>query len=73
MGSKGVEKEEIKCDGNEMFEELVTRIDWISDEEISGRVGLQNKLPGRVENCGLRWFVHVERMDDEIMTKRGLH
>ena len=31
---------------------------------------VQNKLSGRVENCVLRWFGHVERMDDERMAKR---
>ena len=31
---------------------------------------MQNKLSGRVEKCVLRWFGHVERMDDERMPKR---
>ena len=48
----------------------VTRIDRISNEEIRRRVRVQNKLSGRVENYVLRWFVHVERMDDEKMAKR---
>ena len=31
---------------------------------------MQNKLSGRVENCVLRWFGHVERMNDERMANR---
>ena len=31
---------------------------------------VQNKLSGRVENCVLRWFGHVERMDNERMPER---
>ena len=42
-----------------------TRMDKISNEEIRRRVRVQNKLSGRVENCVLRWFEHVERMDNE--------
>ena len=33
-------------------------------------VGVQNKLSGRVENCALKWFGHVDRMDDERMADR---
>ena len=48
----------------------VTRIHRNSNEEIRRRVGMQNKVLGRVENCVLRWFGYVERMDDERMKKR---
>ena len=48
----------------------VTRVYRISNEEIMRRVGLQNKLAGRVKKCVLKWFDHVERMDDERMAKR---
>ena len=43
------------------------RIYRISNEEIR-RVGMgvQNKLSGRVENCVLRWFGHVERMPERL-------
>ena len=33
-------------------------------------VGVMRDLAGRAENCVLRWFGHVERMDGERMAKR---
>ena len=47
----------------------VTIRDRIRNEEIRRRVGVQNDLSGRVERCVLRWFGHVERMDDERLAK----
>ena len=48
----------------------LTRLDRIRNEEIIRRMGVQNKLSGRVENFVLRWFGHVEIIDDERMAKR---
>ena len=36
----------------------------IRKEEIKRRLGVQNKLTGRVDKCVMRWFGHVEGMDD---------
>ena len=47
----------------------VTWKDEIRNEEIRRRVGVQNKLSGRVETYVLRCFGHLERMDDKIMAK----
>ena len=33
-------------------------------------MGVQYKLSGRLENCVLRYFGHVERMDDERMANK---
>ena len=48
----------------------VTVRDRIRNEEIRRRVGVQINMSGRVERCVLRWFGHVERMNDERMAKR---
>ena len=48
----------------------VTIRDRIRNEEIRRRVGVQINMAGRVERCVLRWFGHVERMNDERMAKR---
>ena len=34
-------------------------------DRIRGEVGVMRDLAGRVKNCVLRWFGHVERMDGE--------
>ena len=43
----------------------VTRMDRIRNDEIRRGVGVQNRLLCTVENCVLRCFGHVERMDDK--------
>ena len=43
----------------------VTVTDMIKNEEIRRRVKVQVDLSGRVERCVLRWFGHIERMNDE--------
>ena len=39
-------------------------------DRIRGEVGGMSDMAGRVGNCVLRWFGHVERMDGERMAKR---
>ena len=46
----------------------VTIMDRIRNDVIRGEVG--GMRAGRVENCVLRWFSHVERMYGERMSKR---
>ena len=45
-------------------------MDRIRNERIRREVGMMRDLAGRVENCVLRWFGHLERMDGERMAKR---
>ena len=49
----------------------VTIRDRIRNEEIRRRVDVQNDLSGRVGRCVLRWFGHVERMNEERVAKRA--
>ena len=53
-----------------MYAKYVTVKDRIRNEEIRRRVEVQVDLPGRAEKCTLRWFGHVERMNDERSAKR---
>ena len=49
--------------------------EWIelrSNEEVRRRVGIERKLASRADQRVLRWFMHVERMDEYRMARRVL-
>ena len=48
----------------------VTRMDRVRNEVVRERVGVPEKLSGRVDRKVLKWFGHVEQMGSERMTKR---
>ena len=48
----------------------VTRWDRVRNEEIRRSVGVEASLSDRVDRCVLRWFGHVERMDETRMVKK---
>ena len=48
----------------------VTRWDRLRNEEVRRRTGVLLELSNRAEQKGLRWFGHVERMDEDRMVKR---
>ena len=48
----------------------VTRWDRLRNEEIRRRTGVLLELSKRAEQKGLRWFGHVERMDEGRTVKR---
>ena len=48
----------------------VTRWDRLRNEEIRRRSGVLLELSNRAEQKGLRWFGHVERMEEGRMVKR---
>ena len=48
----------------------VTRRDRIRNEEVRRRTGVTRELAGRADQCVLRWFGHMERMDDDRLVKR---
>lgn len=51
----------------------VTRMDRIRNEDIRERVGIRSELAGRADQCALRWFGHMERMDEGRMTKQVMN
>ena len=42
----------------------------VRNEEVRRRVQVERQLPGRVDQCVLRWFGNVERMDEQHMAKK---
>ena len=52
----------------------VLRMDRVRNEEVRRRAGIERELASRVEQSRdvLRWFGHVERMDEYRMARRVL-
>ena len=48
----------------------VSQIDRVINEEVRRRAGIESKLVSRADQRGLRWFGHVERMDEYRMARR---
>ena len=46
----------------------VSRMDRVKNEEVCRRAGIEMELASRADQRVLRWFGHVERMDDYRMT-----
>ena len=44
--------------------------DRVRNEEVRRRTGVERKLSSRVDQNVLRWFGHMERMDEERVAKR---
>ena len=42
----------------------VSRMDRVWNEELRGRAGIVREFASRADQRVLRWFGHVERMDD---------
>ena len=49
----------------------VSQMDRVRNEEVSRRAGIERELASR-DHRALRWFVHVERMDEFCMARRVL-
>ena len=47
-------------------------MDRVRNEEVHMRAGIEKELASRVDQRVLRWFGHVERMDDYRMARRVL-
>ena len=41
----------------------------VRNEEVR-RAQMDGQLYGRVDHCSVRWFGHVERMDEKCMAKK---
>ena len=50
----------------------VSRMDRVRNEEVRRRAGIEMELASRPDQRALRWFGHVERMDDYRMARRVL-
>ena len=45
----------------------------VMNEEVRRRAGIERELTSRADERVLRWFVHVERMDEYRMARRALN
>ena len=45
-------------------------MDRIRNEEVRARTGVRSELAKRVDTNVLRWYGHVERMDEERLVKK---
>ena len=50
----------------------VSRMDRVRNEEVRRRAGIERELASRADHRVLRWFGHVERMDECRMASRVL-
>ena len=50
----------------------VSRMDRVRNEEVRRKAGIERELAGRADQRVLRWFGHVERMDEYRMARRVL-
>ena len=50
----------------------VSRMDRVRNEEVRRRAGIESELASTVDKRVLRWFGHVERMDESRMARRVL-
>ena len=50
----------------------VSRMDRVRNEEVRRRAGIERALASRADQRVLRWFGHVERMDEYRTARRVL-
>ena len=50
----------------------VSQMDRVRNEEVRRRAGIERKLASRADQRVLRWFGHVERMNEYRMARRVL-
>ena len=50
----------------------VSQMDRVRNEEVCRRAGIERELASRADQRLLRWFGHVERMDEYRMARRVL-
>ena len=50
--------------------DVVSRIDGVENEEVRRRAGIEREFATRADQRVLRWFMHVERMDEYRMARR---
>ena len=51
---------------------VVSQMDRVRNEEVCRRARIERELASRADKRVLRWFGHVERMDEYYMARRVL-
>ena len=50
----------------------VSRLDRVTNEKVRRRAGIERELASRADQRVLRWFGHLERIDEYCMARRVL-
>ena len=50
----------------------VSQMDKVRNKEVRRRAGIEREFSSRVDHTVLRWFGHMERMDEYCMVRRVL-
>ena len=66
MDMRGAERRKVNVLEMKCLRSLVgmSRMDRVRNEEVHRRVGIGKELVSRVDQRVLRWFAHVQRMDE---------
>ena len=74
MGLRGAERRKVNVLEMKCLRSLigVSRMDRVRNEEVRMRAGIERELASRADQRVLRWFGHVERMDECRMVRRVL-
>ena len=73
-GMRSAERRKVKVLEMKCLRSLVgvSRMDRVRNEEVRRRAGIERELVSRGDQRVLRWFRHVERMDEHRMARRVL-
>ena len=71
-GMRSAERRKLNVLETKCFRSLVgvSRMNRIRNEKVRRRAGIGRELASRVDQRVSRWFVHVERMDENHLARR---
>ena len=74
MGMRSSERRKVNVLEMKCLRSLVgvSRMNRVRNEEVRRRAGIERELASRADQRVLRWFGHVERMDEYRMARRVL-
>ena len=69
---RSAERRKVNVLGTKCFRSLVgvSRMDRVRHEEVRRRAGIERELASIADQRVLRWFGHVERMDENRIVRR---
>ena len=75
MGYEVTERQKLKVFKMKCLRSMtgVSRLDGVRNEVVRARTGVRRELAARVDMNVLRWFGHVERMDNEQLPKKVMN
>ena len=71
-GRRSAERRKVNVDELKCLRSLVgvSQMDRVRNEEVRSRAGIERELASRADQRVMRWFWHVERMDEHRMVRR---